>query len=219
MRHGRRFLLILGEDLNAVTYSFVLYERLTNFNIRPLIDGPALRSTALIIYANYLLANDNLSYVTSTLWPILKLDLDYVSQNWNETTCVTRIIWLLVSGFVDKVCSGTCYFMQIIARPIEQHYILSCRSSLLQTSRYSRSTNITLLFFCSSAQIRPLGGSILLLVFHHRCATSCPSRRHQARDCYRGNRSRERIHHSGPKCTLFFAGEFYVLIEFYPLWD
>jgi hypothetical protein len=87
--HGRRILLILGEDLNAVTHSFVLYECLTNFTIRPLIDGPALRSTALITYANYLLANDNFSYVTSTLWPILKIDLDYVSQSWNETTCVT----------------------------------------------------------------------------------------------------------------------------------
>ncbi|KIM75770.1 carbohydrate-binding module family 20 protein [Piloderma croceum F 1598] len=53
---------------------------------RPQRDGSALRSTALITYANYLLANDNSSYVTSTLWPILKLDLDYISQNWNETT-------------------------------------------------------------------------------------------------------------------------------------
>lgn len=87
--HGRRLLLILGEDLNAVTHPFVLFECLVNFTVRPLIDGPALRSTALITYANYLLANNNSTYVTSTLWPIIKLDLDYVSQNWNETTCVT----------------------------------------------------------------------------------------------------------------------------------
>lgn len=49
-------------------------------------DGPALRATAIITYANWLIANSNTSYVTSTLWPIIELDLNYVSSNWNETT-------------------------------------------------------------------------------------------------------------------------------------
>ncbi|KAH7885421.1 glycoside hydrolase family 15 protein [Phlebopus sp. FC_14] len=53
---------------------------------RPQRDGPALRSTAIITYANWLIANNNESYVTNTLWPIIKLDLDYVSTNWNQTT-------------------------------------------------------------------------------------------------------------------------------------
>ncbi|KII86815.1 carbohydrate-binding module family 20 protein [Plicaturopsis crispa FD-325 SS-3] len=53
---------------------------------RPQRDGPALRATALITYANWLIANSNTSYVTGTLWPIIQLDLDYVSQNWNQTT-------------------------------------------------------------------------------------------------------------------------------------
>ncbi|EJD01169.1 glucoamylase [Fomitiporia mediterranea MF3/22] len=53
---------------------------------RPQRDGPALRATAIINYANYLLANDNSSFVTNTLWPILQLDLDYVAQDWNQTT-------------------------------------------------------------------------------------------------------------------------------------
>lgn len=53
---------------------------------RPQRDSPALRSTTLISYANYLLKNSNTSYVTSTLWPIIKLDLDYVTNNWNKTT-------------------------------------------------------------------------------------------------------------------------------------
>ncbi|TFK40744.1 glucoamylase [Crucibulum laeve] len=52
---------------------------------RPQRDGPALRSTALIAYANWLVANGNTSYVTSKLWPIIKLDLDYVSTFWNQT--------------------------------------------------------------------------------------------------------------------------------------
>ncbi|KAG6920024.1 hypothetical protein DXG01_010092 [Tephrocybe rancida] len=52
---------------------------------RPQRDGPALRANALITWANYLVSHGNSSYVTGTLWPILKLDLDYVSANWNQT--------------------------------------------------------------------------------------------------------------------------------------
>ena len=56
---------------------------------RPQRDGPALRATALIIYANWLIANDNTSWVAQNLWPVLKLDLDYVQNNWNRSTCVS----------------------------------------------------------------------------------------------------------------------------------
>ncbi|EIW58421.1 glucoamylase [Trametes versicolor FP-101664 SS1] len=52
---------------------------------RPQRDGPALRSTAFISYANWLLDNGNTTYVTQTLWPVIKLDLDYVEANWNQT--------------------------------------------------------------------------------------------------------------------------------------
>ncbi|KAK7690218.1 hypothetical protein QCA50_006870 [Cerrena zonata] len=52
---------------------------------RPQRDGPALRATAFIAYANWLRANGNTTFVTNTLWPILKLDLDYVASNWNST--------------------------------------------------------------------------------------------------------------------------------------
>lgn len=52
------------------------------------VDGPALRSTAIISYANWLLDNSNTTYVTQTLWPIIKLDLDYVANNWNQSTYV-----------------------------------------------------------------------------------------------------------------------------------
>jgi hypothetical protein len=50
------------------------------------LDGPALRSTAMITYANWLLADHNITYVTKTLWPIIQLDLDYVATWWNHTT-------------------------------------------------------------------------------------------------------------------------------------
>lgn len=50
-----------------------------------IVDGPALRATALIAYGNWLVANSNSSYATSTVWPIIKLDLDYVASSWNLT--------------------------------------------------------------------------------------------------------------------------------------
>ncbi|KAG6808583.1 hypothetical protein H0H92_003644 [Tricholoma furcatifolium] len=53
---------------------------------RPQRDGPALRSTAIITYANWLISQGNTSYVTDTLWPILELDLNYVAENWNQST-------------------------------------------------------------------------------------------------------------------------------------
>ncbi|KAJ6611412.1 glycoside hydrolase family 15 protein [Mycena sp. CBHHK59/15] len=52
---------------------------------RPQRDGPALRSTAVIAYANWLIKNTSVSNVVSTLWPMIKLDLDYVAANWNQT--------------------------------------------------------------------------------------------------------------------------------------
>lgn len=53
---------------------------------RPQRDGPALRSTAIITYANWLIANGNETYVTNTLWPVIQLDLNYVANNWNQST-------------------------------------------------------------------------------------------------------------------------------------
>ncbi|KAJ7367346.1 glucoamylase [Mycena albidolilacea] len=53
---------------------------------RPQRDGPALRATATIEYANWLLKNTSVANVVSTLWPTIKLDLDYVAADWNQTT-------------------------------------------------------------------------------------------------------------------------------------
>ncbi|KAG5638680.1 hypothetical protein H0H81_011060 [Sphagnurus paluster] len=52
---------------------------------RPQRDGPALRSTALITYANWLISQSNMTYVTQNLWPVIKLDVDYVANNWNSS--------------------------------------------------------------------------------------------------------------------------------------
>ncbi|KZW02770.1 glycoside hydrolase family 15 protein [Exidia glandulosa HHB12029] len=53
---------------------------------RPQRDGPALRSTALITLANWFIAQGNTSYVTSTLFPMITLDLNYVATYWNDQT-------------------------------------------------------------------------------------------------------------------------------------
>lgn len=50
------------------------------------LDGPALRATALIQYAGWLLKNGNSTYVEKSLWPIIRLDLDYVAANWRQPT-------------------------------------------------------------------------------------------------------------------------------------
>ncbi|KAG9036798.1 hypothetical protein FRB95_007896 [Tulasnella sp. JGI-2019a] len=52
---------------------------------RPQRDGPALRSIALLTYADWLEANSGSATVTGTIWPMVILDLDYVASNWNNT--------------------------------------------------------------------------------------------------------------------------------------
>ncbi|KZS98837.1 glycoside hydrolase family 15 protein [Sistotremastrum niveocremeum HHB9708] len=53
---------------------------------RPQRDGPALRITALTTYANSLLAANNKTFVTNSLWPIILKDANYVSSFWNQST-------------------------------------------------------------------------------------------------------------------------------------
>ncbi|KAG8736348.1 hypothetical protein FRC10_009409 [Ceratobasidium sp. 414] len=50
---------------------------------RPQRDGPALRSVTMITFANNQLKK-NKSYVQS-IWPVIKLDLDYVATFWNQS--------------------------------------------------------------------------------------------------------------------------------------
>lgn len=53
---------------------------------RPQRDGPALRVSALVSYANYLISTGHTDTVKSVIWPIVQNDLSYVSEHWNETT-------------------------------------------------------------------------------------------------------------------------------------
>ncbi|KAF3288613.1 hypothetical protein TWF970_005676 [Orbilia oligospora] len=50
---------------------------------RPQRDGPALRAITLIKFAKKYINIDS-NYVTNTLWPVIKPDLDYVATYWNQ---------------------------------------------------------------------------------------------------------------------------------------
>ncbi|KAJ9268969.1 CAZyme family GH15 [Paecilomyces variotii] len=52
---------------------------------RPQRDGPALRATALIGYAQWLIDNDHTDVALSNVWPVVTNDLSYVTQYWNKT--------------------------------------------------------------------------------------------------------------------------------------
>ncbi|KAK5074679.1 glycoside hydrolase 15 protein [Lithohypha guttulata] len=52
---------------------------------RPQRDGPALRATTLISYANYLISSGQTSLATDLVWPVIRNDLSYTAQYWNQT--------------------------------------------------------------------------------------------------------------------------------------
>ncbi|KAI0407103.1 family 15 glycosyl hydrolase [Xylaria palmicola] len=52
---------------------------------RPQRDGPALRAITMIGYSKWLVANGYTSTATNLVWPIIRNDLAYVSQYWNQT--------------------------------------------------------------------------------------------------------------------------------------
>ncbi|KAK2805315.1 hypothetical protein FQN50_006216 [Emmonsiellopsis sp. PD_5] len=52
---------------------------------RPQRDGPALRATAMITYANWLVANGYSSTAKSIVWPVVQNDLSYVTQYWSSS--------------------------------------------------------------------------------------------------------------------------------------
>lgn len=63
---------------------------------RPQNDGPGLRATALMIFADELIARNQTSYVSEYLWTgssskyhggAIKYDLDYVINNYGSSTC------------------------------------------------------------------------------------------------------------------------------------
>ncbi|KAJ5212773.1 uncharacterized protein N7498_004419 [Penicillium cinerascens] len=62
---------------------------------RPQRDGPALRATALIAFGQWLIDNGYTTQATNIVWPIVRNDLSYVAQYWNNTGFD---LWEEVSG-------------------------------------------------------------------------------------------------------------------------
>ncbi|KAH7324456.1 putative glucoamylase GMY2 [Stachybotrys elegans] len=52
---------------------------------RPQRDGPPLRATALILYANWLIQNGQRDKAAQQVWPVISLDLAYTVRFWNST--------------------------------------------------------------------------------------------------------------------------------------
>lgn len=52
---------------------------------RPQRDGPALRATTLIDFGQWLIANGYTTQATQIVWPVVRNDLSYVAQYWNNT--------------------------------------------------------------------------------------------------------------------------------------
>jgi glucoamylase len=52
---------------------------------RPQRDGPPLRATALILYANWLIENGQRTKALNNVWPVIETDLAYTARFWNQT--------------------------------------------------------------------------------------------------------------------------------------
>ncbi|KAK7711543.1 glycoside hydrolase 15 protein [Botryosphaeria dothidea] len=52
---------------------------------RPQRDGPALRATSMIAYAHWLIDNGYSDTARDVVWPVIRNDLSYVTQYWNQT--------------------------------------------------------------------------------------------------------------------------------------
>ncbi|KAK4184856.1 family 15 putative glycoside hydrolase [Podospora australis] len=52
---------------------------------RPQRDGPPLRAIALIRYAKWLISNGYKTAALNNVWPVIKNDLTYTAQYWNQT--------------------------------------------------------------------------------------------------------------------------------------
>lgn len=52
---------------------------------RPQREGPAVRASALVAYGNHLIEQGQRDKAIQNVWPVLRNDLSYVGQYWNQT--------------------------------------------------------------------------------------------------------------------------------------
>ena len=72
------------------------------------IDGPPLRALVLIKYAEWLLQpqQNNGTWVADVLWPAINLDLQWISQHWNESSYVWNSLWVTTRPFKPIFITG-----------------------------------------------------------------------------------------------------------------
>ncbi|KAI1189028.1 family 15 glycosyl hydrolase [Nemania serpens] len=99
---------------------------------RPQRDGPALRAITMMEYSKWLVANGYTSTATSLVWPIIRNDLAYVAQYWNQTgfdlweevngssfwTIAAQHRALVEGSAVAKLLGSTCSACDAIAPQI-----------------------------------------------------------------------------------------------------
>ncbi|KAI1111228.1 family 15 glycosyl hydrolase [Nemania sp. NC0429] len=99
---------------------------------RPQRDGPALRAIAMMEYSKWLVANGYTSTATTLVWPIIRNDLAYVAQYWNQTgfdlweevngssfwTVAAQHRALVEGSAVAKLLGSTCSACDAIAPQI-----------------------------------------------------------------------------------------------------
>nr|CAI67598.1 glucoamylase [Trichoderma lixii] len=127
-----------GSGLGEPKFELTLSQFTGNWG-RPQRDGPALRAIALIGYSKWLINNNYQSTVSNIIWPIVRNDLNYVAQYWNQTGFD---LWEEVNGSSFFTVANqhralvgrhTCCH----PRPVGKHLFLSCASRSCASSKDS----------------------------------------------------------------------------------
>jgi glucoamylase len=73
-----------GSGLGEAKFKVNLRPFLQNWG-RPQRDGPALRAIAMMGYAKHLVEEGQAATAREFMWPVIRNDLSYVAQYWNQT--------------------------------------------------------------------------------------------------------------------------------------
>ncbi|KAI0292707.1 Six-hairpin glycosidase-like protein [Multifurca ochricompacta] len=83
----------------------------------PAADGPPLRAMALIKYAEWLLQpeQNNGTWVADVLWPAINLDLQWISQHWNQSSYGLHRVGSLVGARVGGILLDVVHAIPCLA--------------------------------------------------------------------------------------------------------
>ncbi|PKY00161.1 Glucoamylase [Aspergillus campestris IBT 28561] len=97
---------------------------------RPQRDGPALRATGMIAFGQWLIERGYTNVASSLVWPVVRNDLSYVAQYWNQTGYGNRFPNRI--SYLWEEVSGSSFFTLAV-----QH------RALVEGSAFSRSVGAT----------------------------------------------------------------------------